>query len=165
MKRIHFLLLALLLCVTSIAFGQSEALIDSGYDKYMDSDFVGAIDDFTRALGFDSTNAETYFLRGVCYSSINEKVKAVSDLNKAIELKADYYEAYYEKGFIFLSDQNAELAMAELDAAIKLNPDYAEAYVSRGTAKCMLEDKAGANADWAKAKDLGVGYTEYMKCE
>lgn len=144
---------------------QVEDLINSGYDKYMDDDYQGAISDFDKALQLDDSNPETYFLRGVCYSYAGEKVKAVADLDRAILLKDDYYEAYYEKGYIFLSDQNAQLAIPQFDAAIKYNPDYAEAYVSRGTAKCMMEDKKGATEDWKKAKKLGVGYSEYMKCE
>lgn len=159
----HFL--CLLIFTSTLCFGQTEKILEKGYEKYLEEDYQGAIMDFSKALSFDSNNAEAYYLRGVCYSSQGKKIEAMADLDKATELNAQYAEAYYEKGYIFLIDQNAKLAIREFDKVIEYKPDFAEAYVSRGTAKCMLEDKEGASADWERAKELGVAYSEYMVCE
>lgn len=143
----------------------AEILIDEGYDKYLNEDYQGAILDFDKALAYDDTNPEVYFLRGVSRSLLGDKKAGMADLNKAIELNPNYAEAYYERGYIFLTDQNAKKAIEEFDRVITLTPDFAEAYVSRGTARCMLGDPEGANEDWQTAKALGVTYGEFMACE
>lgn len=146
------------------AQNSSEKHIETGYDKYLNEDYEGAILDFGKAIAFDAQNAEAYYLRGVCYSFVDKKREAMSDLNKATELKPDYAEAYYEKGYLFLSDQNAKAAIEQFDKVLTLNPKMAEAWVSRGTAKCMQNDPAGAAADWQQAKKLGVDGT-LLVCE
>ncbi len=143
----------------------AEVLINRGYDKYLEENYEGAISDFNQALQLAPENAEIYYLRGVCRSNIGLKVAAIKDLNSAIHLNPQYAEAYYEKAYIYLSDQNAQKAIGVLNKVIQLNPKMAEAYISRGTAKCMLNDIQGANADWEKAKELGIDYTGMMICE
>lgn len=162
-----FSIFFLFVLASHLLFAQksAEKYLDAGYEKYEEEDYKGAILDFKKAISYEKDNAEAYYLRGVCYSLLGEKKSAISDLDKATEINTDYAEAYYEKGYIYLSDQNAEKAIEEFDKVIKLKPDFAEAYVSRGTAKCMLNDKDGAAADWKKAEQLGVGYTDYMICE
>lgn len=156
----------LFLLISTGSFAQDiEKIIDQGYEKYLAEDYKGAILDFGKALSYDEDNPEVYYLRGVSKSALGEKRGAMEDLNRATELEPAYAEAYYEKGYIFLTDQNAERAIKEFDQAIQHKPDFAEAYVSRGTARCMLEDRSGAEKDWIKAKGLGIGYTEFMICE
>ncbi|MFY0606255.1 MAG: tetratricopeptide repeat protein [Cyclobacteriaceae bacterium] len=143
----------------------AEKYLDAGYEKYSDEDYKGAILDYNKAASFDQLNPEVYYLRGVCYSTMGETVKAMKDLQMATELNPEYAEAYYEIGYIFLTDQNAAEAIKAFDKAIQFDPEFAEALVSRGTAKCMMEDKEGANADWLKAKELGIAYSDYMVCD
>ncbi len=161
MKSILFLLALPFLLQQSPA----EKYIDAGYEKYDHEDYKGAILDFNKAESYDKSNPEIFYLRGACKSLLGEKREAMTDFQKATSLKPEYAEAYYEMGYIYLTDQNAKEAIKAFDNTIKYMPDFAEAYVSRGTAKCMLEDKAGANADWDKAKDLGIAYSDYMVCE
>jgi len=165
MKVSRQILLVILVSSSISLFGQTDDILEKGYEKYLNDDFQGAILDFTKALSFDKKNAEAYYLRGVCKSSIGEKKDAMADLNKATKIQPDYPEAYYEKGYIFLVDKNAELAIKEFDKVIKYDDEFAEAYVSRGTAHCMLEMKVLAKSDWDKAKDLGIAYSEYMICD
>lgn len=164
MKKLPGLLLFFLL-QGGFAQEQVEAIMDKGYNKYLEEDYQGAILDFQKALSYDSTNAEIYYLIGACKSIIGETKAAMESLDKAISLRPDYAAAYYEKGYIYLTDQNAEKAIEAFDKTIQYNPDFPEAYVSRGTAKCMLGDKEGAAKDWARAKELGVNYGEYMTCD
>lgn len=155
-----------LIFLSPLAFSQDvEAIIDLGYEKYLEEDYEGAILDFNKALSYDDGNAEIYYLRGVSQSLLGKKKAAMTDLDMATKLNPDYAEAYYEKGYIYLSDQNAQEAIEEFDTVIELKPDFPEAYVSRGTAKCMLNDREGANADWQQAEELGVSYSDYMICE
>jgi tetratricopeptide (TPR) repeat protein len=165
MRKISQILSTIFIMASMTAYAQGEKILEKGYEKYLDDDFQGAIMDFTKALSFNDQNAEAYYLRGVCKSSLGQKKEAMEDLDKATTLQNDYPEAYYEKGYIYLIDKNAELAIKEFDEVIKYNPEFAEAYVSRGTANCMLEKKSLAAADWAMAKKLGVDYSDYMVCD
>jgi len=46
-------------------------------------------------------------------------------------------------------------AIADYDEAIRLKPDFAAAYYNRGYAYTKKGDKVKAEADLAKAKELG----------
>lgn len=161
-------ILAFLGCLmwANFSIAQStESLLDQGYEKYLNEDYSSAIALYDEAALLDSSNAEIYYLRGVAKSHHGEKRAAMTDLEQATRLAPDYAEAYYEMGYLYLSDQNAELAIEAFNKTLTINPDFAEAYVSRGTAYCMMEIPGKAKKDWAKAKDLGIGYSEYMACD
>ncbi|XOV93163.1 MAG: tetratricopeptide repeat protein [Bacteroidota bacterium] len=158
-------LLNILFSFTVLLQTPAEALINSGYNKYLDDDYVGAIEDFTKASEIAPQNEEIYYLRGVCKSNINEKAAAMVDYNRALKLNPNYAEVYYEKAYIYLQDQNPVEAIKALDKVLELQPNMAAAYVSRGTAKCMMEDIDGANKDWRRAKELGIDYSDLMICE
>ena len=156
-----------LLAFVSLAFAQSdiESLLDDGYDLYASEKYEAAIAKFNQAELVDSTNSETYLLRGLCQHALGQTRLAVEDLEKAIQYDPEYVEAYQQLGYIYLVSQAPDRAIKAFDKAIELDPTNAEIYVNRGTAKCMNDDKEGAVADWAKAKAMGIGYTEMMVCE
>jgi tetratricopeptide (TPR) repeat protein len=152
--------------VVHLSFSQTvENLLDSGFEKYSNSEYEQAIQIFSQAIKEAPDNPEIYFLRGLSYHGNKEVEKSVKDLERAIELNPSYFEAYQELGYIYLVGQAPALAIAQFDKAIEINPEAAEVYVNRGTAKCMLNDVSGAESDWEKAKKLGVQYSEYMKCQ
>jgi tetratricopeptide (TPR) repeat protein len=142
-----------------------EALLDKGFDLYNEEKYTEAIAQYDKALGIDEANPEIYFLRGLAWHASSETRKAIMDMDMAIELDPDYAEAYQQLGYIYLIGQAPDRAIEALDKAIALDPSNAETYVNRGTAKCMQDDKEGANKDWAMAKALGVDYGEMMVCE
>lgn len=156
-----------LLLISLLSFGQNdiESVLDAGYDLYSSEKYEKAIVQFNKAMELDSTIAETYLLRGLCQHALGQTRNAVEDLESAIRLDPEYVEAYQQLGYIFLVGQAPDRAIQAFDKAIALDPTNAEIYVNRGTAKCMKEDKEGAAADWAKAKSMGIGYTELMVCE
>lgn len=55
-------------------------------------DYRQAIDDYTRAIDIDSTLAEAYYNRGLCYIQLERQAEGVADLSKAGEL--GLYQAY-----------------------------------------------------------------------
>ncbi len=57
-----------------------------GVMKLSNSDFLSAIDDFTKAIGYDSNDVHAYFNRGIAFFNIGMKKSACSDWQKAGEL-------------------------------------------------------------------------------
>jgi tetratricopeptide (TPR) repeat protein len=62
--------------------------------------------------------------------------------------------AFNARGYCYSRLRMYKEAAADFDAAIKLNPAYTNAYTNRATARRALGDKAGADADQAKAREL-----------
>ena len=65
---------------------------DRAYMLAERKDYAKAIDDYTRALTFDSNLAEAFYNRGLVRIKVNDVKAAISDLSKAGEL--GLYEAY-----------------------------------------------------------------------
>ncbi len=57
-----------------------------GVMKLSNNDFLSAIDDFTKAIGYDSQDVHAYFNRGIAYFNIGMKRSACDDWQKAGEL-------------------------------------------------------------------------------
>jgi tetratricopeptide (TPR) repeat protein len=84
---------------------------------------------------------EAYFGRGMAYSALGsyQRSKFLRGADSAFE----FWPGKYLR------------AVEDFDKAIQLKPDFAEAYQLRGDVKDKRNDKAGAQADWEKAKALG----------
>ena len=80
--------------------------------------------------------------------------KAIETLTQAIQLDPRFSLAYNARGFAHYRLKQYKEAIADYDEAIKLNPSYANAYLNRSAARRSAGDKAGADADAAKAKGL-----------
>ena len=70
---------------------------------------AGAIDDLTRVLQADSTNAYVYYDRGNLYLAQENYEKAIADYTSAISHNANIAEAYYNRGLARIkSGKNVE---------------------------------------------------------
>jgi tetratricopeptide (TPR) repeat protein len=57
-----------------------------GYAQYALEDYKNAISDYDKAIKLDPTNAEAYYVRGLCKRKIELEADAMRDLQKAAEL-------------------------------------------------------------------------------
>jgi tetratricopeptide (TPR) repeat protein len=80
--------------------------------------------------------------------------EAAEEFTKAVLLDPKFTLAFNARAYANIRLKRYHEAIADLDQALTLNPYYANAYQNRSVARRALGDKAGADADSAKAKEL-----------
>jgi tetratricopeptide (TPR) repeat protein len=86
----------------------------------------------------------------------NRYAESIEPFNEAIKLDPGFTIAYNGRGFArYLLKQYAE-AIMDYDRAIQLNPGYANAYLNRSNARRAVGDKAGADSDMVKFRELSA---------
>ncbi len=147
---------------TSISQNPRNILMytNRGYEKYLRSDFRGAIDDFTKALALNPEYAAAYGNMGTVYSAQGDLTKAVKEYDKAIALDPRYAEAYNNRGKAYADSGDYDRAIRDFNTVIALNPRDAEAYRNRGNVFDEKGDRAAAERDFAKAIELNPDFAD-----
>ncbi len=134
--------------------------MDRGYEKYIRSDFRGAIDDFTKALSLDPNYALAYNNLGTVYSAKADLESAIKEYDKAVALDPKYAEAYNNRGKAYADKGDFDRAIGDFNKTIELNPKYAEAYKNRGNAYDDKGDREAAGRDYEKAVALDPDFAD-----
>jgi tetratricopeptide (TPR) repeat protein len=124
---------------------------------YLDGDWDGAIDIFTRILKQDRKNAEAYHGRGRAYAAKNELDKAIMDFRSVIKVDPGGTDAYYAHVLlsgIFQLQKDPKRATKELDSAILIKPKESRTYIDRAKLREEIGDSKGAIADYDMAISL-----------
>jgi tetratricopeptide (TPR) repeat protein len=141
----------------------ANAYIERGNIKRRTGDFIGAIEDFNKALKIFPGDAVTYYSRGIARSNFNDFKGAAEDFTKAIELGLNDTRIYYQRGFAKEKDRNFRGAIEDYNIYLSSNPRDAEAYYNRGNSKLQLGNMSDGYYDLKKAGDLGfAGAGELM---
>jgi tetratricopeptide (TPR) repeat protein len=94
--------------------------------------------------------------RGVDHHEKSEVNEAIADYTEAIRLNPGFAEAYYNRGILCGRDKDdLDRAIADFGEAIRINPKFVDAYHTRGLASQRKGEQAKAEADFAKARELG----------
>ena len=162
----------------------------SGVKARQQGQYSEAIQDFTKVIGLNPDDAETYYFRGFTYYNQGNRDDAIKDFTKAIELNPDDAETYHFRGFIHYSNGKYDCAIKDFTKAIELNPDYAEAYLvrraaydsqgeydhaikdfhatahyTRGLARLHLEHWQEARSDLTAAKNIGLDIATFSRAD
>ena len=115
-----------------------------------------AIRDYNKAIELKPNSATGYLGRGTVYDELEKFDLAFQDFDKVIQLNSTTFKALYRgRGDYYKNRKQYNKAVLYYDKAIQLNPKDAVAYASRGACYQELGDNARAQADFAKAKELG----------
>lgn len=127
-------------------------LAHGGYDL--------AIRDYDRLIEVETPTAEIYYNRGCAQLSVGNLTAAIADFSASLkldELGKFANLALNNRGTAYARQGRFDLALIDFESAIKLNPSDAVAYRNRSLALRKLGRISEADADLAKAKQLGVG--------
>ena len=81
---------------------------------------AGAIDDLSKVLEVDSTNAYVYYDRGNLYLAQDDYEHAIADFTKAISLNTNMAEAYYNRGLALIQTGKKAEGIEDLSQAGEL---------------------------------------------
>ena len=88
---------------------------------------VQAIEDFSRAIALDSTNALTYFNRAILRTQIGDYNRALDDYNRVAFYSPNNVLVYYNRAALYAQLGDYEAAIRDYSRAIELYPDFANA--------------------------------------
>lgn len=87
---------------------------EKAVEAFVDDDFELAVDLYTKAINFDSQNADLFADRAQANIKLKNFTEAVADANKAIELDSSMAKAYLRKGTACIKLEEYQAAKAAL---------------------------------------------------
>lgn len=132
----------------------AEAYYERGVNNDLASDQVSALRDYNKAIELNPRLFEAYRARAVLYLLQRKNALAIADYTKMIELKPDG-ESYYMRGNSYLEIGQDAKAIVDLTRSIQLDPTYYWSYMQRAKAYRHLKQFKLAQADEAKAAQIG----------
>ncbi|GEO05707.1 hypothetical protein AAE02nite_33710 [Adhaeribacter aerolatus] len=134
------------------------------------TDFDYAIEDYTKAIELNPSNAEYYYHRGLTRCDTKDYKGAAKDFTKAIKLNSIRNEelkrllpyAYFYNAIAKERNGNYNKAIINYTRAIELNPSDAEYYQNRGCANFEMNNFEAALADYTKAIELDPSKTKQL---
>lgn len=136
----------------------AEAWGGRGTAYYNLKQYDRAIQDYNTAIELNPNYSGYYKSRGRAYNHLKQYEQAIKDFNKAIELNPKDFNAYHSRANVYLGLKKYEQAILDCNKAIELDPvkRYTSVYyILRGICYQKLGDNIKAQADFAKAKELG----------
>jgi len=113
-----------------------------------------AIKDFTEALRLREDYAPAFNGRGLAYFDQKKYLEAIQNYDEALKHSPKYAVAWNNRGVAKAALKDHEAAIQNFTKAIELNDKYLIAYLNRSKSYEMKGDKALAEADREKAKQL-----------
>ncbi len=135
---------------------KAESLINRGAAFGARSDFASTIRDISEGISLDPTNKNGYFNRSIAYYSLQQYDKALDDYKQYLKLDPFNANVWYEAGMIQRAMKRNPEAIADLSEAIRLNPKFGIAFIERARAYAQSGNKAAAQQDYQKARQLGA---------
>ena len=139
---------------------EASALIANAKNKIALGDFRGAVDDLTRAIAMDPTNAAAWTKRAEAYNRLKQYDLALSDALQAVKLDPNSSAAWEQVAFAEYKTGHLKEALEAADKAIALNPNNATAYWIRSLIKAKMGDMAGALRDLETAANLSPKFRD-----
>jgi tetratricopeptide (TPR) repeat protein len=129
----------------------SEALFRLGMAYYLNMDYTGAADLFSKTLELDPFIDQAYLHRGLSYLALSDGEKALADFNRYLEFKPKSFVGILGTGQAnLLLGDNGE-AYEQIEASSKYaetDEEFAQVYYYRATALELIGFPDAALKDW-----------------
>lgn len=140
---------------------QAEILINSGAAYGSQNDYVNALRSLNKGLKVDPNNKNGYFNRSIVYFTINQPDSALADYRTYLKYDPYNHNIWYESGMLLRSLQRNNEAVEALNQCLRLKPGYGLAHLERARAYAQLGNKAAAQQDYQRAKELNMQTTDF----
>lgn len=156
-------LAALVLALTPLACGTprsetrpvvADSALEAGLAKVTTGDEAGAIEDFTRAIVTDPSNASAYRWRGHCFNFIGDYAAAIGDYDRAIELEPANAWSRYARAMSWHNSKDYYAALPGYLRAVALDPGFVKAWNWGGFTRKLIGDFEGAAVDLEQSLKL-----------
>ena len=128
-----------------------EAYFFRGVAKFSLGDFIGAEQDFNKAIEIKPYYPKAYHYRALTKDRLKQFHLALQDYNKAIDQEPNSPHTYINRGIAKVLLKYYYSAIDDCKYSIKLNPNLENSYLCLGAAKIGLEDYEGAIEDYNEA--------------
>jgi tetratricopeptide (TPR) repeat protein len=128
--------------------------LNSGRDKLIDSDNMGAMEYLNTLIRFIPDLDEAYYLRAVSKYNLGDYRGALEDLNKAIEIKPYFSYYYLYRGEVKNRLYDLYGAREDFDKSIELKANNPDTYLGRGINSLMQKKYEEAYNDFNMAVSL-----------
>jgi len=138
-----------------------QAWLASGVNIVLTDDYA-PVDNMlaTVALEGQLTSTQRHYNAGVDLEAQGRFEEALAEYDAAIAASPGNAPAFNNRGGIYGRLGEIQLAIEDFDEAIRLDSQYALAYFNRGLAYNAIGDTVRANADLARAAELGANLEE-----
>lgn len=119
------------------------------------TDNKAALADYNKAIELDPKIADAFLSRALVFLLAGDYKSAIADYTKLIELTPDG-ASYYVRGTAFLDSGDNIRAIADYTKSAELDPTYYWTYKQRAKAYRNIKKLREANADEAKAAQIGL---------
>lgn len=133
----------------------AEDLTAKGHKLAESENHEQAVKQYSLAVEFDPTFAETYYWWGRSLVKLKRNQEALELFKKAIGSDPNHFESYRNIDWLLAENRKWSEIVQYWDQFIKLNPNHAGAYLERGGAYFHQKDYALSANDAKKACDLG----------
>ncbi len=117
--------------------------------------YDSALSALNRSLTVDTNQGPAYANRGVVYVAMHRPEEAINDFKRYLRVRPDDPQVLFTIAAIYSSVGKDGESLPYFNRAIELSPGQGRYIYNRGKAKMKLGDRAGAEADFQRAAQLG----------
>jgi tetratricopeptide (TPR) repeat protein len=99
-----------------------DDLLQRAFEAEKNLQYNQALAYFDAAIAIDSSYADSFYHRGICYMYMVQPHKAVADYTKAIALQPNFLAAYQERASIYFAVGEYDLGLKDINFALQLDP-------------------------------------------
>jgi tetratricopeptide (TPR) repeat protein len=120
----------------------------------MSKDTTRALDDYNRAIYFNSFDPNGYIRRARIYAMKNEHRRALKDLDQAIRLDSTSSFVFFSRALVKYALDDINGALNDLTRVIDLDPHNALSYYNRALIRSQIGDYNNAMEDYGHVMDI-----------